>query len=395
MRAKRWVMMVLLLGLAASCDEEGASSPAAELDAGVDAASLEDVGGEDVTADAPPVGGGLCEGEAAARGERLLGIDLLNVDASGAFEGNLSAARELGVDFIALHVAWTQLEEAPGVYTDPGGALAALAGVARAEGWRFSVTLRPVDLTGKTVPADLAGLRFNDPALIARFNAVVDFVLSIVEPELLVSLQIGNEIDAFDASGEAATFWSDYGVFLDAVVQHVHAAAPEARVGFTGTLEGLTRGTLHDLGVFTAYAGVVDVVGVTWYPQEGNFQVREPEEAALDLDRLVEAFPGTPLVLQEVGYQTSATCGSSPEAQARFFCAAFAAWDRHREQIVSFNLLRLNDLSAEQAALDAGPYGLESPEFLEYLQTLGIRTFEGEEKPAFGVVEGEAARRGW
>jgi hypothetical protein len=42
-------------------------------------------------------------------------------------------------------------------------------------------------------------------------------------------------------------------------------------------------------------------------------------------------------------------------------------------------------------------YGLEEADFLEYLATLGLRTYagDGEDKAAFGVLIEEVARRGW
>jgi hypothetical protein len=369
--------------LDAELDSDGATSDGAVADLGLGA----DAG---LTSES-------CAYEAMPKGARLLGIDLLNTNEANTFDVNIEHAHTLGVEFIALHVPWDVLEATPGEIEDTWQALAPLAGVARANDWRFSITLRPIDLTGKTVPSDLQQTRFNDPEMIVRFNRIIDHVVQVVGPQRLVSIQVGNEIDGYDTSNEHPDFWSDYGAFLFGVVTHTHATHPGVRIGYTGTLAGLTEGPLHDQGVWAALAGVVDVLGVTWYPQHAAFQVDAPASVAADLDRLVAAFPDTPILLQEVGYQSAAACGSTDALQAAFFCEAFAAWDAHRAQIEAINIVRLGDVSLDQAEEMAGPYGLSSAPFIEYLRTLGLRTWagNGEAKPAFEMVRQEAARRGW
>lgn len=383
-------------------DADSGPGPSASPDAGADVVNeaspdaSEDVAADvspDTALDSPAEAGPVCS--PAPRGGRMLGLDLLDVPASSNFGVNLDKARELDIDFIALHVTWPSIEPSPQTYEDPGGALAALAGVAQTEGWKFSLTIRPIDLTGKTVPSDLDGTRFSEPVMTERFNAMVDFVLTVVPPELLTSLQVGNEIDGFDASGEHPDFWSDYGAFLYGVTSHVHASYPEVRVGFTGTFHGLTGGSLHDLGVWTAFASVVDVVGVTYYPTTDSFQVRPADDVHGDFDEIVAAFPGKPILLQEVGYQTAEACGSTDALQAEFFAHVFCAWDQHAGQIETMNIVRLNDVTRTDAEVMAGPYGLGDEPFIEYLRTLGLRLNEGVDKPAFGVVRDSVAAREW
>jgi len=40
-------------------------------------------------------------------------------------------------------------------------------------------------------------------------------------------------------------------------------------------------------------------------------------------------------------------------------------------------------------------YGLSDPGFLEYLATLGLKSHEGQAKPAWTALVSEAAARGW
>ncbi len=123
-----------------------------------------------------PDGDFICEvANAVPKGDRKVGIDLLDLTASNSFDDNINLASQLGVEFIALHVAWTSIETSPNNLSDPGDAMSLLSGVAAANNLKFSLTLRPIDLSGKTVPSDLDGTRFNDAQMIDRFKAVIYF----------------------------------------------------------------------------------------------------------------------------------------------------------------------------------------------------------------------------
>lgn len=337
-----------------------------------------------------------CDYPVLAKADRRLGLDFLNPAEDGDFAASAAHAERLGAEFIALHLAWSALEPTPEGYVDPDATLATMQAFLEASDLGLALTLRPIDLTGKTVPGDLAGLRFNDPALIGRFQALLDHVFAIVDHRRLTSLQIGNEIDGYDTSGEHPDFWSDYGAFLSAINGYVDLHYPGLDVGYTATWDGLTTGALADAGVFTALQGSVDLLGVTYYPLNPDFSVRAPADVHADLALLAQRYPAGSLFLQEVGYPTAAANASGEDAQARFYCELFKAWD-DQPRIGLLNLVRLQDLSQAEAQALAGPYGLSSEAFVGYLRTLGLRSHPGSgaDKPAFAVVAGEAAERGW
>ncbi len=328
-----------------------------------------------------------------AKNNRVVGIDLLNLTKSNSFEDNLALASELGVEFIALHVLWASLEPSAHTFTDPGNALELLSQTAVASNLKFSLTIRPIDLVGKTVPSDLNTVRFNDPEMIARFKSLIDFVFTKVDPSVLLNLQIGNEIDGYDTSSEHPDFWLDYGVFLNETTSYIHTTNPEVKVGFTGTLHGL----LAQPSVFNILAENVDILGVTYYPIESSFDVQNPSAVFGDFDNLVTTYGNTPIYLQEVGYQTSTQNNSTEAKQAEFYCNFFQSWDQHANNIKSANIVRLNDISLEGATASASPYGISSDSFIEYLRTLGLRTYDdkGGNKQAFDVVKSSLEARGW
>lgn len=311
---------------------------------------------------------------AVALGDRLIGLDLLNTNESNDFDHNIALAKELNIDFIALHTTWSGLESIPNVYGDPFEALSLLGQIAKENGFQFSLTIRPIDATGKTVPTDLETQRFNNPQIIDRFKSLVDFIFTKVEPSVLLSLQIGNEIDLYDTSNEHAEFWSDYGQFLWEAKQHIVQHYPSVKTGFTCTYHGLMTNT----AIFKSLQEAVDILGVTYYPLTAAFDVKSPDAIHEDLNNLVSEFTTKPIFLQEVGYQSSAVNNSSEQKQATFFCHFFEAWDNHRDRIKTANIVRLNDLSEDEAVTSAGPYGISSPAFISYLRTLGIRTYDGD-----------------
>lgn len=326
---------------------------------------------------------------------RLLGVDILDETSGSDFSNNFNQARRAGIDFIHLHLPWTSIETSPENFEDPGNALATFNNFITQNNIKFNLTIRPIDLTGKTVPEDLVSVRFNNSIMIERFAEVLDFVFTKIDPARLTNIQIGNEIDGYDTSAEPSTFWSDYGEFLFAINTYLDQNYPGLKMGFTGTFEGLTKGQLHDLGVFTALAGVVDVVGVTYYPKDENFNVDPVDVPFTDLATLSAEFPDKTIYLQEVGYHTSDVTSSNEQKQAEFVCNMFAAWDKHKEQIPLMLWVRLNDVTTSKAQDLAGPYGLSSEPFIEYLRTLGLRTESGNDKLGFEIFVNEAQERGW
>ncbi|MBL6447196.1 hypothetical protein JMN32_12815 [Fulvivirga sp. 29W222] len=231
--------------------------------------------------------------------------------------------------------------------------------------------------------------------MISRFKALIDFVFTKIDYNKLTSLQVGNEIDGYDTSNEHPDFRSDYGAFLSEINNYAGTQYPGLKIGFTATHKGLTHGPLSDAGVFTALADVVDVLGVTYYPIKNTFEIENPQVPANDLATLTLIFKNKLIYLQEVGYPSSSPCSSSEQIQAQFVCQFFQAWDAHASQIPLVNWVRLHDVSLEDAKQLAGPYGLTANKFIEFLRTLGLRTYDGQNKAAFIMLKEQAKERGW
>jgi len=351
------------------------------------------------TPPAPPTTqeGPDCPATFEPKGDRLLGMDILNSTENGTFEGDFQKAKEFGIQFTGLHLLWTQLEPSPENYTDPMDALSSFDAFSTANGIKLSLTIRPIDLTGKTVPADLNNTRFNTELMKSRFKSLMDFVFTKIDYHLLTSLQIGNEIDGYDTSQEPPDFWSDYGDFLFEMRTYAETKYPGLKIGFTVTLLGLLNGEHGTSGVFEALANAVHVVGVTYYPLNGDFTVMNPDVVDAHFEKITSKFPEKTIYLQEVGYQTCSVCNSDETKQAQFICNVFHAWDNHKDQIKLVEFVRLNDVSPSQAGELGGPYGIQNDIFFEYLRTLGLRTYPGNgtDKKGFAILKEQANLRGW
>ncbi|MFT3928520.1 MAG: hypothetical protein QM778_38680 [Myxococcales bacterium] len=412
----RWSSKLLSFSLVAACSSEPSSVPPRD-DGGRDAASdasadtasdaSEDPADASTPSSTDSAGDGACDLPPASAQGRMFGADILDVNPGESFEDNLAQLAELRGRYLTLHLPWTALETTAGAGTtsgtlvDPGtpSVLATFDALAAQTGSLVSLTLRPVDATGKTVPSDLAQLAFDDPKVAARFQKVVDYVLTRIAPEHLVNLMIGNEVDGFNP-GTEANFWPAYGQFLASVHSYLHAKYPNLPVGFTATLPALTDAARKTADgwpaqqVMLTWADQVDVVGVTYYPLEADFTMRDPTQAAVDLAALTASVPASkPIHVQEIGYASSTVNDSSDAQQARFFCEVMRAWDAHAARIPRLAVLRLNDVSEQKAMELAGPYGVGTAAFKEYLRTLGLRTADGKTKPAFRVLRTQTAAR--
>lgn len=355
--------------------------------------------------------GGLatCSYTAAAKGSRQFGMDILDEAATGGYNGNVAKLKQLKGTYQTLHLTWTAIETTAGSGTtsgtlvDPFSALATFNGYALSDGIKLSLTIRPIDTTGKTVPSDLAALDFNNADVIARFKKVIDFALTKIDRANMINLLIGNEIDDFNP-GADANFWVEYAQFLQNIRTYVNTTYPGLPVGFTATAGGYIDGTKttpdgwNARSVLQTIAGLVDVAGVTYYPLALSpaLVMKDPSVVASDFATLVAQVPsGTTIHIQEIGYATSATVNGTETKQAEFFCEVLHAWDTHATRIPRMAALRLNDITRTKAESMAGSYSSTNENFIEYLRTLGVHQQSGATKQAFDMLSTELLKRGF
>jgi hypothetical protein len=140
---------------------------------------------------------------------------------------------------------------------------------------------------------------------------------------------------------------------------------------------------------------VVDFVGVTYYSLTSSFLLKPNSEVSSVFQALVNS-TAKPIHLEEVGYPSSVTNGSSENLQSEFFCEVIKAWDNHQARIPSLAILRMVDKSRADAESVATTYGIPGNEnFIEYIRSLGIRTNGNQAKESFNMIKSELAKRGF
>ena len=322
------------------------------------------------------------------RGNRILAMQFNEADGED-FGNTVAVARSLGVRHTSLNMHWDGIETSPGVFAPDLNYLAIGESFYPQLGVSVEVGLSSIDTNNDRRPADLRDLAWDDPQVISRYNALLDWAELQMPTMDITSIAVGNEVDAFLATPSA---WSAYGRFTEAVVAHARTLWPDATVGVKFTFDGLTGSQANQMAPAIAAS---DALMVTYYGLGGNFQVRGPRAPVADFDDLVQRFPGKEIQFLEIGYPADSRAGSSNAEQADFVTGMFEAWDQHPEVITSINFSFLTDFSPAQVDEFVAYYGVGSDAFRGYIGSLGLRQFDGTERPAFERFREEARARGW
>lgn len=340
-----------------------------------------------------------------AKGLREIGMDILDTNPSSSFNTNISLAKAAGSTYMILGLGWNQIEASTpndcgsaGTYVDPGNALATFNSLLPTSGIKLSLSILPVSTNLNLMPSSLSSANFDDPLVVCRFQKMLSFVFSKIPNVELVSMQFGNEIDSYSAATQLS-FWSQYwGLFTQASVT-AKSLRPGLKTSIVSTMHGATGQSLNPLaqGGLQQIYNSADIVVVTYYPLNSNFTVKNPDVVDSEIGSLVTLYPSKPIYFNEIGYQSGSTYdASSEDLQKQFVTRVFKTWDKYPNQILKMSFLRLNDVSLSAAQSTANTYGLTgNNQFIEYIQTLGLRTYDGRDKQAYIQLKIEATSRGW
>ena len=138
-----------------------------------------------------------------------------------------------------------------------------------------------------------------------------------------------------------------------------------------------------------------DLIMVTYYPLKDGFRVHRPSIVHDHFKRLTDIYRDKPISMLEAGYPTSSYLGSSEGRQAEFIRELFLAWDSHRSRILHMNFMWLHDVSDSKLKEFETYYRISSKAFTEFLATLGLRTYDGKDKPAFNELKRQVQVRNW
>ncbi len=289
----------------------------------------------------------------------------------------LQDAKAAGADVQIRAPQWDRVEPTPGTWQLAEEQL--YLDVHRSLGLRTHLNLRILDTISRNLPADLASLAWDDPVLVARVDVLVDTLAALARRSDLVSVAIGNEVDAYfgEHPGEFPAFLALY----RREVARFHAAAPGVPMGIS-TTNPLANPLAHygdSLNVTS------DIVLHTFYDtQPGGFTQKPAPAFDADLEAVVARAHGKPVAFQEVGYASSPVVGGSPEAQAEA-ARRFRAWlgRQPRSRVLYASWFLYTDWSSVSLNSLFGYYGFQTPEFAAFLGSLGLRDSLGRAKPAW------------
>ncbi|MEM8884381.1 MAG: hypothetical protein AAGD14_09945 [Planctomycetota bacterium] len=316
---------------------------------------------------------------------RLLAVDITEAS-GGDYDTAFGQARDAGMDVVGLFLQWDVLEPTAGALDDT--LLKIMNGYYPSTGVQLDLTIAVINANVKTVPPDLQASAFDDPAVIQRFRDLLDFVLDEIPDVRLHALNIGSEMDIL--FGDDAAQWAAFKTFYDAAVDHLKARDPSLVITVEPTYEGLMGSTST---LMRALNEKSDAIALSYYPRLANGDVAPPEDVGDDFDALVAAYPDLPIFFLQFGYPSSPLLNSSEAKQAEFVRASFRAWDRHADRIELIDFTWLHDLDPDEVQDVMEFYGFIDARFGAFLGTLGLRRFDGTEKPAFAALREEAARR--
>jgi hypothetical protein len=292
----------------------------------------------------------------------------------------IDAGKATGVNVVQSGDLWSAIEPSPGAID--GAHLRLVAGIYRSLGLARFYNLQLVDTNQRGVPADLASTAWDDPVMVARADAVVDTIVAVARTVPLVSFSFGNEVDGYFGQPGHQAELPAFTRLLRREIARVHAALPGLPVGCCVQSPPLnpvawvgdTVNAYTDLRIYTYYPFVPGT----------DFQHRPPSTLEGDMNAMVARSPGTPILMQEVGYSSSAACGSTPALQAEF-AGRFRRWlsGMDRSRVLGASFFLYTDWTSGTVNRLTGYYGFASPGFRGYLGELGLRDSLGRAKPAW------------
>lgn len=310
-------------------------------------------------------------------------------DSSFNYDSCFNAGKEIGISSVGLFQNWTAVEIAPGTFDlrvfDAANYYYPLHNIS------VDLKLVPIHTNNLEVPSDLVSVAFNDQVFINRFKTLLDSVKSHLPDLTLSSLVIGSEHDVY--LGTDSTLWKHYTEFYDSVSAYARTLWPDIKIASELTYSGITE--KNDLAQKLNLSS--DYIGVSYYPLDENFAVKSPSVIYSDFSELISLYPSEKIIFYQFGYPSSSICNSSEVLQAEFVSTAFSAWDMYAGNIKMINFTWLHDLDSVQVSYYGSYYGLNNNAFLEFLRTLGLRTWNlnGTDKLAINVLRCEAKKRGF
>ena len=287
-----------------------------------------------------------------------------------------------------LTFAWNQLETSPGVFSL--STLQNSVTYSTSKGFTIYLGLQIINTVAREIPSDLQGTSWNNPAMEARFHALIDALKPMLTSQVRY-ISIGNEVDVYLAANPAE--WTAYQSFYENALSYIHQQLPALQVGVTSTFTGASGAQQSNV---TQLNTMSDVWIFTYYPLGAGFVPNGPQSPLTDFATMRSLAGNRPVVLQEVGYPSSTALSSSETIQSTYVSNVFQAWQTGSTQMPFLNYFALHDFTPAFCSTLAQYYGdSNDAAFHAYLCSLGLHLDDGTAKAAWQTLVNAATTQGF
>lgn len=328
---------------------------------------------------------------------RIFGLDVKEVP-SVTYAMAYDRAMAMGAREVSVSLDWATLEPIVGNYDDT------LPGTINTffpfQPGDFTLVLRPLDTQGSRLPADLAGLPFDNPVVISAFCNFLTHLhgqLSDLNTSgKLRWIHVGNEIDASLANDTPK--WLQWKTFFNAAKTRIESLWGED-TDVSSIIRFSALNNINTLASYLDFLPDLDSAVLTYYPLNPDFTVRPLSTVSADFDFVVSTITDKPVIFQECGYPSSSVNMSSETLQADFITAVFDAWDTHHDRINLIELSWQYDVSQATVNQWVVEYNMGGHpnvnEFKHYLRSLGLSNYDSSQKLALQRLRKELQIREW
>ena len=300
----------------------------------------------------------------------------LNLEATSSAAARQEAVemvRRTGASFFALTVSWSAAEPAPGKYNL--AEITRTARLLRQSGATLHLDLPLVTETARDVPADLAGVAFDDPKLSLRLGQLLDALM----PALLdfQSVSLGEAADVYFA-GKPDELRA-YRRLFDGAVEFLAKKAPRLLVGVTTMAP--TESPAPEVAAALHAKSPLLLYIYCPFVKDRPFEQRGPDALEKDWPLLVKGAAGRPIAFPTVSYSSSPENGSSPGRQADFVrvLRRFVAKADGRSLLFA-RYVALRDGKSDEVVSGAP---VAQKRRSAFLANRGLETSTGDAKPAW------------
>jgi hypothetical protein len=399
---KHAAFLFVLLTAACGSDDEGGKTATGGTGGTGGSGGASGGGGSAGSGASAGSGGGSGDAGVVPAGGRVLAMEV-NPPNPADHATKLDVAMSIGVKGIPPTLSWSVLEPTPNKPETTW--VSAMNSVYVSRKVKVMLTIPTIDTVTLLVPTDLTqalelgpsggGLAWDDTYVKARFENLLNAVLDAADPNLdLPYLLVGNEVNVYLA-GKPDSVWQAYRGFIEAAKSVIQKKRPKTQVGVNVSYNG-PKGAEAKIAALNTN---MDVCFVSYYLNGNDFGGMQQNDVAADIAGMLKLCGERPVVLKEFGYPTGVS-KASPAGQEQFVGQLFQSWDTHASRIPFVVLSRMYDGKLESCQSEAVTYGVKPSdpgygEFVQFLCTLGFRSYDDTPKPAWARIASEAKARGF